>query len=95
MQIMNQKSLTSHDHTASNDLTNGIHLAALAHCFDILFPVCIQVTDRLQQFLIGDLFFFKNFTVTQSFEGAGIQNLVTAAGIGRKRNPADLVSLRR
>ena len=31
-----------------NNLTDGIHLAALAHRLDILFPGRIQVTDCLQ-----------------------------------------------
>ena len=70
----------------TGNLFNRVHMAASGHCINKSLAFSIQLADCCEKSFLCDFFFFENHAEPLTLEGTGIEDLVTAAGIGRKRD---------
>ena len=68
------------------DSSYGVHLVALTHGGDVVFTVLVEGLYGLKEGFLSQFFFLQDFAVSQAFEGTGVENLVSAAGICGKWN---------
>ena len=68
------------------DFFDRVHMAAFGHGIDVRLSVLIQLTNGVKECAFCDFFFLKYHAESLTFEGTGVENLVSAAGICGKRN---------
>ena len=65
---------------------DGVAQLTFLHSLYVGITMIVEVMDGIQQTLRSQIIFCKNFTESLAAERFCIQNLVTSAGIGSKRD---------